>query len=232
MTMDGKGTYGYAYDDGIGLKQCSPLSKYEWVLCPDGTEQGISWSAEPGHVNDTTRRFRVTNKCQQPVWIQQAGDPTARLEGEEEVLKMEPGASHTYSIPNRGLASTRFLPKTDCDATGNSCDIQSMPPCPPAGCDLPVDTKFEASWGCMYARGTRADRHHCSLTGQGQPATYQDWWDGSAVDGWTLPFSVLTDDGGRGLTAGSIGSPPTCGDVICAKLDPANYCPTDEFLTP
>lgn len=31
-TEMGKGTYGYAFDDGIGLKQCPPMTLYEWIL--------------------------------------------------------------------------------------------------------------------------------------------------------------------------------------------------------
>merc|ERR1712176_11237 len=167
-----------------------------------------------------------------PVWISQAGAADAMMVGEKANVRLEPGASYTYSIPNKGMPSTRFLPKTGCDSTGNACDIQSMPPCPPQGCDLPVDTKFEASWGCAYATGVLAnDKLKCALTGQGNPSTYQDWWDGSAVDGWTLPFSVLVDDGGHGLTPGSQGSPNICGPVVCAGLKPT-ICPTEEFLTP
>merc|ERR1711879_908595 len=44
-TKQGRGTYGYAYDDGVGLKQCSPVTKYEWVLCPDSVEGPIAWQA-------------------------------------------------------------------------------------------------------------------------------------------------------------------------------------------
>jgi len=232
-TANGRGTYGYAYDDGVGLKQCSPLTSYEWILCPTGNEVGIVWQATQGMDADSTRRFRVTNMCQEPIWIAQAGPEGGGLPGEAPIQRIEVGGHHTYSIPNRGLPSTRFLPKTGCDVSGNNCDIQSMPPCPPQGCDLPVDTKFEASWGCMYAKGVAEDdKEHCALTGQGNPSTYQDWWDGSAVDGWTLPFSILVDDGGHGLVPDSEGSPDICGPVICGGLNAATLCPTHEFLTP
>jgi hypothetical protein len=231
-TAQGRGTYGYAYDDGVGLKQCSPVTKYEWVLCPDSNEGSISWAATPGAGEDTTRRFRVSNRCAEPVWIQQAGAGDSTLPDEPVVRRIEPHSEYTYSIPNRGLPSTRFLPKTGCGTDGNGCDVQSMPPCPASGCDLPVDTKFEASWGCKYAKGTDEDEVHCALTGQGNPSTYQDWWDGSAVDGWTLPFSVLVDDGGNGLTPDSHESPDICGNVVCARLDAATLCPRREFLTP
>lgn len=232
-TEQGRGTYGYAYDDGVGLKQCAPVTKYEWVLCPKGNEGPIQWEAESGP-NDSTKRFRVTNRCDEAIWIQQAGAKEALLEHDDGVVKIAPYSSHTYSIPNRGLPSTRFLPKTGCDADGNACDIQSMPPCPAQGCDLPVDTKFESSWGCVHATGVpEKDRMKCALTGQGNPSTYQDWWDGSAVDGWTLPFSVLVDDAGHGLAPGDTsGSPAICGPVVCANLVADKLCPKDEYLTP
>lgn len=232
-TRQGRGTYGYAYDDGVGLKQCAPVTKYEWVLCPTGEERGISWEADAGH-DDTTKRFRVTNKCEETVWIQQAGAEDAILKHDDKLVKLEPSSTYTYSIPNRGFPSTRFLPKTGCAHDGNDCDIQSMPPCPEHGCDLPVDTKFEASWGCVYATGVPdKDHSRCALTGQGNPSTYQDWWDGSAVDGWTLPFSVLVDDAGHGLAPGDdSGSPSICGPVVCADLKAEQLCPGDEYLTP
>jgi len=146
--------------------------------------------------------------------------------------RIDPGSFHNYGIPNKGLPSTRFLPKTGCDSEGNNCDVQSMPPCPVSGCDVPVDTKFEASWGCKYWKGDASDKERCTVTGQGNPSTYQDWWDGSAVDGWTLPFSVLVDDGGHGLGPGTVGSPSICGNVVCANLNAEQLCPQDEFLTP
>jgi len=228
-TEKGRGTYGYAYDDGVGLKQCAPVTKYEWILCPNGLENSVTWEAESGP-NDSTKRFRVTNHCNEAIWIQQAG---AKLKHDDETIKIESQDSYTYSIPNRGLPSTRYLPKTGCDADGNSCDIQSMPPCPPEGCDLPVDTKFESSWGCVHATGVpEHDKERCALTGQGNPSTYQDWWDGSAVDGWTLPFSVLVDDADHGLAPGAEGSPSICGPVVCANLVAGELCPKDEYLTP
>jgi len=232
-TALGRGTYGYAYDDGVGLKQCAPVTKYEWILCPTGVEASIAWEAEPGISHDSTKRFRVTNKCTEPIWIQQAGAAEEVIPKEKAVRKIEAGETYSYSIPNKGLPSTRFLPKTGCDGDGNNCDIQSMPPCPATGCDLPIDTKFEASWGCLHSKGNpKDDKELCAITGQGNPSTYQDWWDGSAVDGWTLPFTVLVDDGGHGLAPGAEGSPEICGPVVCAKLVTEDLCPTNEFLTP
>eukprot|EP00931_Biecheleriopsis_adriatica_P094060 TRINITY_DN67767_c0_g1_i1.p1 TRINITY_DN67767_c0_g1~~TRINITY_DN67767_c0_g1_i1.p1 ORF type:complete len:403 (-),score=49.17 TRINITY_DN67767_c0_g1_i1:61-1269(-) len=216
LTEQGMGTYSYAYDDGVGLKQCSPLTKYEWILCPSGAERQLNWKAEAGSESD--KRFRVSNKCDFPIWIQQAGTHSAL---DPEIVRIEPGASYAYSIPRNGLPSTRYLPKTGCDASGNACDVQSIPPCPPKGCDIPIDTKFEASWGCRYT-GSQAGR--CTKTAQGNPSSYQDWWDGSAVDGWTLSFSVLVDSNGDTNNG-------QCGPVVCAGLN-ANTCPSDEYLSP
>jgi len=229
-TASGHGTYGYAYDDGVGLKQCAPMTRYDWILCPEGSEASAEWEAAPPVTADSTRRFRVTNKCAQPIWIQQAG---VQIPGEPVITKIEQGSSYAYSIPNKGLSATRFLPKIGCDAAGNNCLVQSMPPCPPTGCDQPLDTKFEASWGCKYATLTEQDKTLCTLTAQGNPSTYQDWWDGSAVDGWTLPFSVIVSDADFPLApnVAATGRPEICGDVVCAKLT-TELCPTDEFLTP
>jgi len=231
-TAKGEGTYGYAYDDGVGLKQCSPVTRYEWVLCPTGAETKPEWTAEAGKSEDSTKRFRITNRCDEPVWIMQAAGGDKTLPSEDAIIRIESNDQYTYSIPNKGLPSMRFLPKTGCDVEGNNCEIQSMPPCPAAGCDLPIDTKFEASWGCLYAKGLPEDKDLCSLTGQGHPSTYQDWWDGSAVDGWTLPFSILVNDENRGLTQGTEGSPDICGPVKCFNLQAERLCPRSEFLTP
>lgn len=221
-TKEGRGTYGYAFDDMVGLKRCVPSAKYEWVLCPWGTEGAISWDAEPGP-DDSTRRFRVTNRCVQPVWVQQVG---TRVPHEPRIRIIAPNASHTYAIPNRGLPSATFLPKTGCDKSGDNCDVQSTPPCPPHGCTPGIDTRFGASWGCTYAAEGKEHVADCARTAQGRTSTYEDWWDGSAVNGWTLPFSILVDADSHTQ------SPRTCGNVVCTALDAAKLCPRDEFLTP
>ncbi|CAE8689735.1 unnamed protein product, partial [Polarella glacialis] len=149
LTSEKKGTYGYAYDDGVGLRQCAPITRYEWILCPDGDEPKIDWEAVPG-LESSSKRFRVTNKCLRQLWIEAAG---GALPHDSSLVLIEPGQSYTYSVPERGVPSTRFLPKLGCDSTGQACDVQSLPPCPAGGCDPPIDTKFEASFGCSAARG-------------------------------------------------------------------------------
>jgi hypothetical protein len=155
-----------------------------------------------------------------------------KLKDEPEALKIRPRESYTYSVPHRGVSSTRFKPQYGCDAEGNDCDVQSTAPCPANGCSPEINTKFEASFGCKYWKGNAQDGNSCDHTGQGLPNTYQDWWDGSAVDGWTFPFSVLVDDGGMGLSPYGGGSSPQCGPVVCAGLDVEDLCPKEEFLTP
>lgn len=222
-TQEGKGTYGYAYDDGVGLKQCSPITRYEWILCSHSKEPPLTWSAENG-IAQSSKRFRVTNKCKHRLWVQSSG---AELPHDPDIVSLSAGESYDYSIPLAGLPSTRFLPKIGCDDSGNNCLVQSMPPCPTGGCTPPIDSKFEASFGCILDH-----RASCSKTGQGQVSTYQDWWDGSAVDGWTLPFSILVNDGGHGLAPGTTSSHGQCGDVVCSELLAEKLCPRQEFLTP
>jgi len=224
-TQDGKGTYGYAYDDGVGLKQCPPMTLYEWILCPSQAVTSIRWTATSG-LHGSQKRFRITNHCPRTIWVQSTG---TKMPYDADIVKISPGESYVYSIPRRGLPSTRFLPKVGCDEDGANCAVQSVPPCPPQGCSPPVDTKFEASFGCTFQAERPKD---CASTGQGVSSTYQDWWDGSAVDGWTLPFDILTFDGGWSLQPGVKGSSSQCMDVLCANLTVDTLCPRKEWLTP
>lgn len=85
-------------------------------------------------------------------------------------------------IPDAGLSSTRFWPMSGCDKSGDGfCEVGSSggpgQGCPPDGCAPPVDSKFEATFGCE---------------GAGCPAgtSTVDWWDTSAVDGYTFPYTL------------------------------------------
>eukprot|EP00435_Cladocopium_sp_Y103_P039352 s553_g10.t1 len=98
-------------------------------------------SAADGPKN-SKKRFRVTNHCSGAIWIQSAGN---QLPFDSALVKIEPGGSYSYSVPSEGVPSTRFLPKTGCDETGNNCDVQSVPPCPAEGCSPPIDTKLGSS---------------------------------------------------------------------------------------
>jgi hypothetical protein len=160
----------------------------------------------------TTSRLRITNNCELPIWVQQQG-----VAGASQVY-VEKGAHTDYDIPAAGLASTRFWPKMLCDKDGNNCKIgQSSNPCPAtaAGCAPPVDSKLEATWGC-----TLADKTKCGYTPQGVQMI-DTFWNASAVDGYTLPFT-MTVKGGDGRAS--------CLPVDCAGLA-MTQCPTDDDLS-
>jgi len=213
-TSGGGGTYGYPFDDRIGLRQCAPFTRYEWILCSEGSEGSLDWETEAGPDN-STRRFRVTNRCNEDIWVQQVGQ---RLPHEPELRLLMSGEHHTFAIPNRGHPAATFIPKTGCDSTGHHCAVESSA--------VPgIDTRLGASWGCLAAKGDDRDSERCTLTQQGQPSTYVDWWDASAVKGWTMPFSIIVDSGTKEGNA-------ACRSVVCAKLDAARMCPRAEFLTP
>jgi hypothetical protein len=154
------------------------------------------------------RALTFRNSCKEPVWIQQQNHT-----GSPEVVKVDVGASTTYPIPDGGLASTRYWPKTGCDDTGNNCKMgQSSPPCPPQGCAPPVDSKLEATWGCVLPTD------QCTKTPQGNPIG-DTFWNASMVDGFTLPFRIDVSSESN-----------SCMDVDCSGLDVAQ-CPQTEDLS-
>ena len=157
----------------------------------------------------TGRVLTIKSECDQPIWIQQQGHT-----GAPAVVPLTKGGSTTYAIPDAGLPSVRYWVKAGCDATGNNCTMgQSSPPCPPAGCAPPVDSKLEATWGC-----TLADKTKCAMTAQGHHVE-NTFWNSSAVDGYTLPYNISVSQSATG-----------CTNVECAELD-QKQCPTDEDLS-
>lgn len=158
-------------------------------------------------------RLVMLNKCSYPIWVQQQNMPAST----PAVIQIGTGASISYDIPAAGLASTRFWPKTGCDSSGNNCKMgQSSPPCPTNGCAPPVDSKLEATWGCLFAEPSK-----CASTPQGNKIDMTTWWNASAVDGYTLPYTI-TASGGDGR--------PACSNVDCTGLT-AVGCPTDDDLS-
>ena len=126
------------------------------------------------------------------------------------------------NIPDEGLAATRFWPKWGCDTSGKGCLIgESGGPgesCSEAGCAPPVDSKFEATFGCMpetAAVGGCASNPSAPAQALGP----DDWWDVSQVDGWTLPYKVEV-----------VGECDCATKVIdCSRLK-LSSCPTSEYL--
>ncbi|GGI80689.1 hypothetical protein [Legionella impletisoli] len=143
-----------------------------------------------------TSRFRVTNQCDEPLWIQQDfKNPT----NDPNVVEIAPGLAYDYAIPDKGLASTRFWAKKGCNEHGYNCKVGESTAVPEAeskGWQKPpyapdINSKFEATWGCVAA----IFNHNPSLcapnpSAPGQNLGPETWWNGSAVDGYTLPYAV------------------------------------------
>jgi hypothetical protein len=79
-----------------------------------------------------------------------------------------------------------------------------------------VDSKLEATWGCLFPEPSK-----CASTPQGNKIDQTTWWNASAVDGYTLPYTITTS-GGDGRKA--------CSPVDCSGLTVAG-CPTDDNLS-
>lgn len=160
-------------------------------------------------------RLQVVNSCGYDIWIEES---FAAGSGKPDVLRLlKDGTATSYDTPAEGLASTRFWAKVGCDASGANCKIgQSSPPCPAKGCPPPADSKLEATWGC-----TLADKTKCAKTPQGHRIDATTWWNASAVDGYTLPYTI-TLEGGDGRAS--------CVPADCAGLTFAR-CPTNDDLS-
>jgi hypothetical protein len=165
-------------------------------------------SVDAGVPPSAGRKLTIKSECSQPIWIQQQNHT-----GSPELVQLSKDQSTTYPIPDGGLPSTRYWAKTGCDATGNNCKMgQSSPPCPAAGCSPPVDSKLEATWGCVLPK------EQCAKTAQGHHIG-DTFWNSSAVDGYTLPYTISVSEGSRG-----------CAPVNCAMLD-QEKCPSSENLS-
>lgn len=68
-------------------------------------------------------RFRVSNQCQKPIWVQQDYKSTT---DDPIVVKVLPGEFYDYHIPDKGLPATRFWPKMDCNDHGYQCAMMWM----------------------------------------------------------------------------------------------------------
>jgi len=137
----------------------------------------------------------VVNHCHVDLFIEaRMGGQGRPLPGHDKTtIKLPIGQSIGYNIPDTGADGTRFWAKYGCNADGRNCLIGESqqywpnPPggCPPGGCHIPVDSLFEATWGCKPG---------AACNGQ-NPTT---WFDTSQVDGWTVPYKVnLFGDTGR-----------------------------------
>jgi len=191
----------------VGVHVSAPHEDTSIPLPIQGAAQEAPW---------TGPRLRIINGCESdPLWI--AGFAVASPIFKEGA-KLAAGESVDVPIPAEGLASTRFWPKWGCDASGQQCAIgQSGGPgesCSALGCAPPVDSKFEATFGCLP--GTKECAHNPSAPTEALGPV--DWWDVSQVDGWTLPYRVDVK--------GPCAAPRT---IDCSRLA-LSQCPSAEAL--
>jgi hypothetical protein len=179
------------------------------------------------------KRLKVINGCGQPMWIQYLnGSGGGSLTNPNRYRLGSLGSFIEYDIPDIGIAGVRFWPGMGCDANGHNCTIGASGgpasmgfTCPPHGCGPPVDSKFEATFGCMTGSGCQGNP-----SGGGAPLGNLDWWNTSAVDGYTLPMQV------RAIGNCPVGPQPTGpggppgGLTSCSAIRFAD-CPTTENLS-
>ncbi len=183
-----------------------------------------------------TNRLRITNQCSSTLWIQQdykhqTNDPV--------VVKISPGQAYDYTIPDPGLASTRFWPKSGCNAQGYDCQLGESVGVPDAeaqgvqkGPYAPdINSKFEATWGCLPAIYNN-DPSLCAAnpSAPAQHLNAQTWWNGSAVDGYTLPYTIKVANHGntcKDMRSGQVLANP---NVNCSQLS-VSSCPSDANLS-
>jgi len=162
---------------------------------------------------DKLERFAVYNGCNEPVWLHQ--DDAHKI-GNHQNFKLQPGAYLNYQIPDEGFESFRLVPRLGCDEDGTHCDIgESDGSCSRynnyGGCQPPIDSKIEATFGCMDKD------NNCAVKGS-------SYINGSAVDGFTIPFEVKIYKSLHDETN------PACESSSAFHLN-KNECPEDENLS-
>lgn len=176
---------------------------------------------------NTAPNLIIENNCAFDLWIQQDSKHSVPNSPDLVFLKKTNG-SYTYNIPKAGLSSTRFWPKKNCDSKGINCQIGNSAIVPSLAKYYkkgfmfapPIDSKFEATWGCYPGE-------KCNINpANNKSLTNVTWWDGSVVDGYTLPYAILISD----KTGNFSSNPVNNVKVYCGNLDP-NACPTTSDLS-
>jgi len=148
----------------------------------------VNPTPSPNHNFPTqTADLRIINNCKTTLWVEgRAGGTGGPIPGQSvTATRTLPGSYVDFTIPDTGLPATRFWAKYGCDDNGRNCVIGDQmqywpnPPggCPAGGCTPPVDSLFEATWGCRPG----------SSCNSANPTT---WFDTSQVDGWTIPYKL------------------------------------------
>lgn len=139
-----------------------------------------------------------------------AGDKMVRL-------PLETGNPYHFCIPDRGAASGNFRVFLEpCKKTGDDCMIGTIAGEDRAG----IFTLFEASFGCIPT--TAHDVCAINPAKQSERLTAVDWFDISAVDGFTIPMYLQVTNAHK-LTC-------TRSFTDASMLDMAS-CPREESST-
>ena len=211
------------------LLQCGrDCYKPDQYCCKNGVLTQIKFCGtnptppNPVPVNPSRSDVTVVNNCKVDLYVEARMDSDGRpLPGYASTRHLPVGQRITYQVPDTGAVGTRFWAKYGCNTNGTNCLIgDSMqywpnPPggCPPGGCQIPIDSLFEATFGCRS--GTS-----CHST---NPTT---WFNLSQVDGWTIPYRLNL----YGETAKCDCAMGKCTDlrqIDGSKLD-LSKCPTNE----
>ena len=206
------------------------IGAFSFILLIGESFAGIT---EPDAAQNS--RFRVTNMCEQALWIQQdfkshTNDPI--------VVEIAPGLAYDYSIPDEGLAATRFWAKSGCNEHGYDCAVGESTGVPEAldngwqkGPFAPdINSKFEATWGCAQAL---FDAGKCAIN-KGDPNKSQlgteTWWNGSTVDGYTFAYAINVLEHNNTCKDSHLGTTLTDPDVDCGSLR-ADLCPSNANIS-
>ncbi len=199
---------------------------------------GTTGGGGNGTVNGTHKRLKIVNGCGNPMWVQWLTSPTVSFSGANFKQLASLGSFVEYDIPDKGLPSMRFWPGFGCDGSGKNCRVGASggPPnlgftCPAGGCAPPIDTKFEATFGCIP--GVADGDCYQNPSAPGQPLGRGDWWNSSFVDGYTTPMKVVVHGscptGPQPAPVFGPGGPP--GGVIDCSSIRVTDCPTSENLS-
>ncbi|HRI71763.1 MAG TPA: RICIN domain-containing protein [Polyangium sp.] len=164
-------------EDGTPLVQYPYIggANQRWLLDKIGSTGGGGGTTGGGGTPTGGRALTIRNNCSQPIWVAHSQNVQSANN-----VKLNPGGTYVYNVPENGISATRFWPKTGCNENGTNCKIgDSVAPCPAGGCQPPIESKFEATFA---AKGGAA----------------QTWYNLSQVDGYTLPFKVVPTGEGAG----------------------------------
>lgn len=192
----------------------------------------------PGTAGGTHKRLRIINGCGEPMWVQWLTSPGISFNGPRFPRLASQGSSIEFDIPDRGLPSMRFWPGFGCDANGHNCRVGASGgpanmgfTCPEGGCAPPIDSKFEATFGCIP--GVADGDCFANPSAPSEKLGRGDWWNSSFVDGYTAPMKVVVKGycpvGPQPAPVFGPGGPP--GGVIDCSNIRLSDCPTNENLS-